>query len=109
MHRVRVHLLFAGVEALEPRVFRVDALEGHLQTEARGQRARERCLARADHAGDAEKHFPTYRKTPAGSNVENVPTLCDGQRARDWIESRVQFDQRLGRRPADHRAGRREE
>ena len=58
------------------------------------------------HAGDAEKHSPTYCQMPAGSNVENVPTLRDGQRARDWIERRVQLQQRLSRRPANHRAGR---
>ena len=72
MHRVRVHLLFAGVEALEPRVVHVDALEGHLQTEPRRQRARERCLSCADHPRDAEKHSPTYSETAAGSNVETL-------------------------------------
>src|SRR5262249_25139189 len=60
MHRVRMHLILAGVETLEPRILGVDALESHLKAEARGERARERGLAGADHAGDAEEHSPNY-------------------------------------------------
>ena len=62
-----VHLVDAAVEGLEPGVVRIDALQRHLQTEARGQRARERCLARPHHASDADQHGtqPTKRNRDA--------------------------------------------
>ena len=67
MQRVRPHRLRARVERLEPRILLIHALERELQAESRGQRAGERGLPGAHHAGDAEQHQPIVSWSVAGS------------------------------------------
>src|SRR5262245_43135169 len=56
MEPVRAHLLRAAVKALEPRILGVGAFERDLQTKARREGARQRCLSSANHSRDANQH-----------------------------------------------------
>jgi hypothetical protein len=56
LERIRLSAVAVAVEQLEPGVVFVDALERQLESEPRGERSRQRRLARSHHSRHADEH-----------------------------------------------------